>query len=350
MTVGLLSFSTTSSWASVDGSLNSTSGSAPFPTLLNGLVARPPWSVAGVDYNIGYRNALSDPWPGYPSTGSGSFASLFLTQIGGFGNLSAGSNILTISNASGMTLSNWDFSLHGGVGVLLNTCTSPTVTDCNFKFSTNTGIDCLSIKNGTQNTIVEYCVLDNAGTSGLDAVIGMFSNPGVCINLTVQYCWIKNAGSDAISITDGTSFIQYNLFQDIGQQIGNHPDLVQHVDGSPRTGTDTITFNTLYQNANNIAVPTQGFAAAADNNVTATGSSFISNNTAFLSGSSVAVSSFISPMSNFSSGATVVINQNYINAADSSTNLNSFNYGGNVGLSQLFLTGNINMLTGGSIV
>src|SRR6185437_9644796 len=58
-------------WANIDGSKNAPAGTPQFPTLLSGYAARPPWSVAGVDYHVGIDRsryptnaALKDPAPG----------------------------------------------------------------------------------------------------------------------------------------------------------------------------------------------------------------------------------------------------------------------------------------------
>ena len=42
-----------------DGSLHAPTGSANFPTSLNGYVKRPPWKVAGVDYRVGAQTGVS---------------------------------------------------------------------------------------------------------------------------------------------------------------------------------------------------------------------------------------------------------------------------------------------------
>jgi hypothetical protein len=60
---GWAAFQTTN-WAAVDGSAGAPAGVAPqLPNILNGLAARPPWKVAGVDYGVGIPagTTLLDP-------------------------------------------------------------------------------------------------------------------------------------------------------------------------------------------------------------------------------------------------------------------------------------------------
>src|SRR5579872_4817827 len=42
-----------SHWSGDDGSANAPAGTAQYPNLLKGYIARPPWHVAGVDYAVG---------------------------------------------------------------------------------------------------------------------------------------------------------------------------------------------------------------------------------------------------------------------------------------------------------
>ena len=80
--------------AFADGCVSAPVGAAPYPTLLNSYAARPPWNVAGVDYNVGTTGTLT------PYTGQ---------AISGW-SFSSGSSPHLNSTTNGATLTGWDFS------------------------------------------------------------------------------------------------------------------------------------------------------------------------------------------------------------------------------------------------
>src|SRR5262249_6241226 len=85
-----------------DGSSAAPLGVAKFPSLFSLYATRPPWKVAGVDYAVGFPSgiSLSDPTT---STIPGTV-------------IDAADHLLLVTG-NGVTISGYDFSLHGGWGV-----------------------------------------------------------------------------------------------------------------------------------------------------------------------------------------------------------------------------------------
>ena len=127
-----------------DGKSGAPAGNPQYSTILSGYAKRPPWNVAGVDYATGVPSnvTLQDPWPGFPATtvNSTNFSSTFITQCGGAGNITANASGLLSINGNNLTISGWDFSLHGGINLEFATTgivSNLTITQCYWKSSTN---------------------------------------------------------------------------------------------------------------------------------------------------------------------------------------------------------------------
>lgn len=218
--VGQVALAVTSGAASScpdnDGSSGATAGSANYPSLLSGYAATIDGThglgckVAGVDYRIGLvaSPSLADPTLGGLPSG---------TTVSG-STVTVGSNNTTITG--------WDFSLHGGLQLLVSSGVSGTVITGN-KFAIQTP-NCLVAMFFTQlagTTTVTYNNIDGGGAA--------------CPTLTDSFSadvYIESAAS-------GASFIfNYNLHTNIGQ------DGLNIVGPSSGTGLAlTHKYNVLYQ-------------------------------------------------------------------------------------------------------
>src|SRR5882724_5655299 len=105
-----------------DGLANAPANAPQMPTLLSGYAARPTWSVAGVDYAVGYASGttLRDP-------STISMAGVTVDKV---------NHVIDISG-SNITLSGYDFSLNGGWGVSINSGNNVTVENSKFVVGSN---------------------------------------------------------------------------------------------------------------------------------------------------------------------------------------------------------------------
>lgn len=329
--------------AYADGASGAPSGTAQYPSILNGYATRPPWKVAGVDYAVGIPSSvtLQDPWPGYPSTTVGTaLASAFITQCGGSGNLSLTANKISI-NGNNASISGWDFSLHGGVQLELNGVIGTIIQNCNFEVGANGTVMLNGDVGATNNTTITCCSFNMHGLNdGFNA--GAVNIRG---NVTATYNLIQNSAADlwdqgGTGVTVQTLTRKYNVFKDAGQgAAGLHPDQLQFGGG---TYTLDEEFNTYYQSTLGAAGGTQGICPDNTNlnGTTMAGASKIANNTIIaLAGTSVNSQFQCNPGSG---SATILIDSNYIDPSGDGAVYKFVN-------SNNTQTNNVNMVTGGAL-
>lgn len=218
-----------------DGRSGSPSGSAQLPGVLAGYAVRPPWQVAGIDYHVGIPagTVLKDP-----------------TLAGALppgATYSATAHTVTVA-ANGVTLDAYDFSLHGGIRLVV-TAADVTVRNCLFVTGAN---------QGAQGTVV--AVTPAAGN--VTFLNNEFSGANIPVTsqagnlLYVQnhgtaaflYNHIHDTGGDAIDFSGGpqAEIVDYNLFANIGTRTA-HADTLQWYNAQVTSGE--IAFNTVYQSA-----------------------------------------------------------------------------------------------------
>jgi hypothetical protein len=246
---------TTDSWPVLtivgdSGATNAPAGAAQYSDLLTGYAVRPPWKVAGVDYAVGVPGsiALKDP------------LAISIPKV----SIDPTHHLIHVTG-SNTTLSGFDFSLHGGWGVYVQSGVSGTVIEnSNFKVGANNVVP-ISAESGAGSITIQGSTIDGGG-------VGVAGNPGAIYaligfngagQLIVKYNWLKNAPQHIIEFKDGTLIDQYNLIQNVGYSDGAHVNDVQF-NGSISEGS-VIAFNTVYnpQPINGYPIPGEGIQVEA---------------------------------------------------------------------------------------
>jgi len=223
-----------------DGLDNAPTGTPQVPHLLDGYGSNlPSWSVAGVDYAVGYPTGTNLK---NPATISMSGVSVNTTA-----------KIVTVTG-SNVTLDGYDFSLNGGWAVVVQGA-NDSIVDSKFLVGANHHAPILGLQSAT-DLHVSYCVIDGNNDGNVGGLIEMRGHG----SLSVEYSWLKNAGGDMIQLhTNGPTdvTIQYNLVQNAGMSAGAHGDYTEFI-GGPFTAH--INYNTTMQAGGT----TQGFMVEPD--------------------------------------------------------------------------------------
>ena len=323
---------------------NSAAGGTPqLPSLLSGYAARPGWQVAGVDYAVGVPSgaALLDPTVA--------------------ANLPAGASIDAVNHmidvhGNNVTLSGYDFSLHGGWGVTIEAGTTGTTTISNSNFvmgsgepiainAQSTNVGNLTVLNdtfnGTQQNIPS--VQPPPAGSGLSGAINYNGNG----TFVAEYNDIFNMPGDGIDFSSGTvtPTIEYNLFAGLGYTPGAHADPVQFYGDTVNNAV--IDFNTIYSPQGSNKSANEGLQIEAQGGSTITNTQ-IENNVIIATGPTMTQSLSIATWQdsgNTLSGVTVT--NNYV---DPTASYGALGTGSNAPQgSGLVFNNNINMLTGAAI-
>ena len=264
-----------------DGSANASAGSPELPSLLSGYAVRPSWMVAGVDYYVGLPTGtvLNDP-----------------TLISMAGVSVDTTNHLIRITGNNVTLSGYDFSLHGGYGVLV-TGANDTITNSNFGLGTYQGAyEIYEPTSGGGGLTITNCTFNETGTGQGNSESGIiaYGAPGT---ITLQYNLFENFPQHVLEMTQsaGTTaslVYEYNLIENGGIQPGAHLNYLQFANGT--INNPIIEYNTTYQTpqaASGEGFQLDGFAGNLINNPTiayntiiATGGGAGSSNTYLLHG------------------------------------------------------------------
>ncbi len=211
-----------------DGAAGAASGIAQLPRLLDGYAARPPWSVAGVDYAVGVPagTALKDP------------ASLAMAGV----RVDAATHTVRVSGDH-VRLNGYDFSLEGGWNVYVDGA-DDVIEDSNFKVGVNNRVPIQGSARASDLS-VRHNTLDGGG--GRDGAVWALISYNGSGKFVARYNYFLNAPEDAIDFNNGTmsTVVEYNLFHNLGTDPRSHPDPVQYV-GVRLIGA-VEAFNTIYQ-------------------------------------------------------------------------------------------------------
>lgn len=359
-----------------DGCSGAPSGAPQFPNILNlssttnglghNLHSRSPWNVAGVDYYVGIDRvafptnaSLSDPVPG------GTTVAAALQALGANASLLNGVTI-QFTNCTG-TINGWDFSLHGGIGILVNSG-SCTFSNDNIVAGTN-GARILQLGSGTTNIVVKNSVIDGGTVGPITEGGGTLNTEGVlesnCPNLTVEYSLIQNGWAETVRLgsdtkTGFTTLLEFNAIGNagLGQPQGLHGDLAQILAGSGNiVNSVDWEFNFFFQTNTTTGVATQGISY---NGTPSSGTSAFVNETEQYNTlvSTTNVSGFVGEFVNYDYSWLQTLqeaNYNYVditNMNQSSGNIWWFPANGSGpfgGDTRYSTTGNINMLTGAAL-
>jgi hypothetical protein len=214
-----------------DGSTNAPAGvSAQHPTLFTGYATRPTWKVAGVDYGVGIPagTVLKDP---SVQTNLPSCAAADTT------------NHIVRIQANNCTLDGYDFSLHGGWGVYIQSPNAGSrILHSNFLVNSTSPIP-VSAESGTSNTYVGYNTIDDNGINGN---VSFGETLSIYNGATVEYNWIKNAPQHFLSVGNGGVVVyRYNLLEEGAMSPGAHLNFIQY--GGGNFTNNQVIFNTMLQ-------------------------------------------------------------------------------------------------------
>jgi hypothetical protein len=243
-------------------------------------------------------------------------------------------------HTNNQVIDGYDFSLNGGYQTDING-TNVTIRNCKFAIGTN---NFYMLKVSGSGLTVVYCELyDNfnseAGSAPNNngAVIYWNASNGVC-----QYNYMEHAYADFLDLYGGGHFdVRFNVIHDSG--VGGHPDWLA-LGGGTYT-TINVDFNLFYNE--NVAiwggVGSQGLGLDGFGTYSLQGP-FSSSNNVLIALSGASMNHLIErPAVTFQSGGfTYAINSNYVD-----TSGGPFISGPTA--AAVTESGNINMVTGGSI-
>lgn len=324
-----------------DGASGAPAGAPQRPNILNGYATRPPWEVAGVDYAVGVPAGMSllDP--------------TIAANLPAGVSMDAANHMVHI-HGNNVTLNGYDFSLHGGWGVVIDAGTTGTTTieNCNFSMLADEPVAIDAQSTNVGNLIVKDCTFngnkknipsvqpppDGSGVSG--AIV--YNGSGTFV---AEYNFIYHMPGDGIEFSDGsvTPTIEYNLFSGLGFTSGAHPDPVQFY--ADTVTNATIAFNTIYSPQGTavnegLAIESQGGASLTDTT--------IANNVIIATGPSLSESINIGVFQdpgNTTNG--VFVKDNYL---DPTGSWGPFGSGGStIEGSNLVFSGNVDMVNGQTV-
>jgi hypothetical protein len=236
-------------------------------------VTRPPWNVAGVDYPVGVPTniSLKDPSTGTLPTGCTYHTTPQL-------------EVACNSTAADIDFNGWDFSLHNGIFLTINsnvTSTNFTIENCNFAYGSNLMQDFYMVQfppsGGPTNIIVKNTTFDGKGLTWTNAVTSG-AGPSVALNtgnaavgsINVTYSAFLGVTSRNASYPggNGNSFVwKYNYSEGISYY---NAQITATIDNGSGTGSPAGTVLTVTAVAAGtvISTNTPGVAGAGINSAT----------------------------------------------------------------------------------
>jgi hypothetical protein len=205
-----------------DGSAAAPAGVPQHPALFSDYGKRPPCKVAGVDYHVGLPDGirLKDPSD---------------AQWRGALSLDGARHILRCDGGSNVTVSGYDFSLHGGIGIYDASCSNLTIENSKFGVGTNCVVP-INQSADASGIVVRKNLIDGGG------YVARCANDPVGENVLlggsgtkiVEYNWIRNAAQHFVTLSGsgGQARMRFNLVERCGFFQGNHCNGLQFVGGS----------------------------------------------------------------------------------------------------------------------
>jgi len=319
-----------------DGSANAPAGPAQLPNLLSGYQVRPSWMVAGVDYAVGVPSgATLIDWESLSGPGI---------------SVNTSTHVVTVSGQSGVTISNVDFSLHGGATLYFSNSPNAVVTDCDFGGTNLTTIpnSVIYADKTSSGLTVKYSTIDGGGAGSGSSLIADAAGG----TITLEYNWFKNFPQHVFestitnAATDFAIVYEYNLIENGAKSAGSHLNYLQ-LNGGTATSI-TVAYNTSLQTEQVSAG--EGFQfygnaiggpATSVNNVTVTNNTMIATATGGPGNTfGVAMSLLIHGDNALPGGTTPVISNNFFDISSA--------YGAfyTSSLSGWSVTNNVDMNTG----
>jgi hypothetical protein len=213
-----------------DGSANAAVGSPQLPNLLSGYAVRPAWQVAGVDYAVGPTSTpLKDP------------ATISMAGV----SVDTATRTINITG-NNVTLSGYDFSLHGGYQVSTYGANT-TITNSNFAVGTLQGSYLIYGFESASNLTITHNTFDGSAILNQTSFIGYRGSGAV----TLEYNHFENFAQHIIEFAQqngSPSFsvvYKYNLIEQGALGAGSHLNYLQF--GGGTASSVDVEFNTSLQ-------------------------------------------------------------------------------------------------------
>jgi hypothetical protein len=343
----------TDRWAALDGGTNAPTGMPPFPRLLSSYAARPPWQVPGVDYRVGINTGVTlQPASSLPTSGSPSRSAtgsqIYLSNNGSILDGYDLSGYQLQLSAANCIVQNCKFQIISAGGTAMTNITGSNWIIRNCEFYGNYFIDGWTgaqIQANAQGAFI-YNYLERAGADFMD----FYGTGSPIIPLIVKYNVVYSSASgghpDWLALGGPTSNyyamnIDYNLLYNIAlrSEIGG---LWGAANKMPSAGTQGIGPDGWSNSPGSVSTVYGPFSVSNNVCIAARGASIN-----YLIGDPLGYGLDPHGGSVIGAGFTLGINNNYIDPSGTAKFVpkgQNGQYGPGTTLS-----GNINMLTGGSI-
>src|SRR5438477_8780469 len=163
--------------------------------------------VAGVGYAVGYGSTLlRDP--------------IDCACLPKGVTIDSDHHFVRVTNAPNVTLSGFDFALHGGYLVYCDASPNLTVENSNFAIGAN-GESGVAAYAGCTNIKVTNNIFDDAGSSAPCDRWSVVTT--MAAGITLRYNWIKNFSQHVLEANGGGAVeYKYNLVEEGGRCPGGH--------------------------------------------------------------------------------------------------------------------------------
>jgi hypothetical protein len=212
-----------------DGSAAAPSGPPQLPDLLRQYKKISPCQVAGVNYAVGYgTTSLRDP--------------ITCACLPAGATVDSDHHFIRVTNTPDVTLSGFDFSLHGGYLVYCDRSPNLTIEKSNFAMGANGQLGVAAYA-GCTNMKLANNVFDGAGSRAPCDSWSVITTMGTGISL--RYNWIKNFSQHVLEANGGGVVdYKYNLVEEGGTCPSAHLNYSQLQGNYP---SPRIAFNTFVQ-------------------------------------------------------------------------------------------------------
>ena len=349
----VVSATTSSSGGYADGSAGAPVAAIPQPNILSGYVSRPPWNVAGVDYGVGVpTGTVLTPWSSWTQTGvsTSSYLGLPFVEISGLNNA---------------TIEGIDFSTSNGAWLAVVGCNNLTIKNCKFggtNYASSNFLNAVIVQDSNSSGItIKSCSFDGGVTACCltttmqTCFLFAAGNGGSTNHITLQYNWFYHAPDQILEIVNCSATVDYrfNLIDTALTAFDNHYNCQEwSISSNGFVGTSNVSFNCFYQPA--VGTSQAGefiqFYYNTSGGVTGIMDSCTCSNNVMIALANSGMSCFIDALSSGpGAGTTVtgtnVADQNYFDITGIFTG-----YAWYPGAFTAWTrTGNINMVTGGSL-
>ena len=248
----------TSSWSSVvsdttgsliagytDGASAALVATIPYPTLLAGYAAIPPWQSPGIHYGVGVpTGTVLVPWTSVTGTG----ISL---------NMSATPPYMRVDSQTGFILDSIDFTTGGGGGLMLVGCNNTIIRKCKFGGSSAWSTGPLQGDASSSGLTLQNCTVNGSSTGHGDqneSTLIFWNGTGTIL---FEYNWFLNQPQHVVEFVNSVDVtLRYNLIDSANISHLAHENWLQFNAG---TCSAVVHYNTAVQLISLPDPPGEGF-------------------------------------------------------------------------------------------